>query len=323
MAFDPDLQAAIDAERNENIRAAARAAIDTGGQLDWKPGWSFAGIHFVVKTARMRGAIRQHVHEYPHTPGGKLEKMGRKLYEVGVEGIFESNTIIPELADSLTQMGVLRSLWEDENTDDLVIPWVGTIKACCLEWEISEKNTNRSGLDFTASFLEDWDFEFPIQQFLKLDTLPLEASIKEYQKQKSLLDSVNEVFEKINDAANFVFGLRDQFMLYRALVDSKISFLESLFREADATRDELQDPRNILFLQSFGDLWTSIRELATDMDSKGAAFKYYTVPNTMTLSDIAVAIYGDGSRALDLMGLNPIEDPYAIPAGTEIRYYDV
>jgi prophage DNA circulation protein len=294
-----------------------------GGQLDWKPKWHFGPIRWITTSARLHLAVRNHVHEYPHTPGGKPEKMGRKLYEITVEGIFESNALDPGYANGLDQLGVFRTLVEDETTEDLVIPWVGTVRAFCEDLEITERNTNRSGLAFTAKFLEDWDFEFPIEQFLKMDVRPLGGALENYKKQKSLLDSVNEVFETINDVANTIFGYRDQFYLYRSLVDSKIQFFEQLCRDADEVRDELKDPKNLLFLESFGDLWSAIRDLATDMDSKGAELKYYTTPMVMSLQEIAVAIYDNANRSLDLLGLNPIEDPYTIPAGTRIRYYDV
>ena len=40
----------------------------------------------------------------------------------------------------------------------------------------------------------------------------------------------------------------------------------------------------------------------------------------MTIGQVAVAIYGDSSRAVELMQINPIEDALAIKSGTKLRY---
>jgi hypothetical protein len=41
----------------------------------------------------------------------------------------------------------------------------------------------------------------------------------------------------------------------------------------------------------------------------------------MTTGEISAAVYnGDGSRGGDIIALNVIEDPFAVPAGTNIRY---
>ena len=42
---------------------------------------SFAGYAFPVSDVEVTGGLRDHVHEYPHSPGGAPEKLGRKLYE--------------------------------------------------------------------------------------------------------------------------------------------------------------------------------------------------------------------------------------------------
>ncbi|HYO95475.1 MAG TPA: hypothetical protein VER33_13225 [Polyangiaceae bacterium] len=40
----------------------------------------------------------------------------------------------------------------------------------------------------------------------------------------------------------------------------------------------------------------------------------------MSVSDVAVALYGSNARAVEIMQLNALADPVAIRAGTQIRY---
>jgi hypothetical protein len=41
----------------------------------------------------------------------------------------------------------------------------------------------------------------------------------------------------------------------------------------------------------------------------------------MNVSQVSMAVYsGDGTRGTDILSLNPIENAFEIPAGTQIRY---
>lgn len=289
------------------------------GQLDKFEKWRFGPINFAVESSSVRLTMRRHEHVYPHTAGAQGEKMGRGLYQIQVSGKFDDGiTLVAGYENPLLQMGVFRSLVEDETTDDLVIPWIGTIQSQCTELEIRERNTIRSGLSFSATFVEDMDFEFPIQNFVKLDRLPLRDAAIKFEDHAWKAD----IFSKIAAGVGKVLGIKDQYELYSALVQSKIDYLEGLFREADSLADELKDPANILGLDAFARLWESLRNLGNDIAEKGVEFKYYTVPVLMTIQQVARAIYGDMTQAGDLLGLNAIEDSTAIPAGTRIRYYE-
>jgi len=289
------------------------------GELDKFERWRFEGIQLAVESASVRIGIRTHEHIYPHTRGASSEKMGRDLYVIDVSGRFDANLPSVQYPNPLLAAGVMRMHCEEERTGDLVIPWIGTIQAYCKELTLTEKNTIRSGLAFTAKFVEDMDFEFPIQNFIQVNRAPMGDSLAQFQDHKYQAD----IFSKIAAAVGFVLGIKDQFQLYSALVQSKIDYLEGLFREADATAKELADPMNLTGLSVFVALWETVRNFANDLAAKGLEFKYYVLPTQMTLIQVSIAVYhGDASRAGDLLGLNVIEDSTAIPAGTRIRYYD-
>jgi hypothetical protein len=290
------------------------------GQLDKFEPWRFGPIRLAIESASVKIGVRRAEHVYPHTAGAAGEKMGRKLYVISASGKFDDGlSDIKDYENHLTQAGIFRMLVEEETTEDLTIPWIGKVKAQCLELDLNEKNTNRSGLGFSAEFVEDLDFEFPIQNFVKVNKLPmLDAAIKfEDHAWKA------DIFSKIAAGVGKILGIKDQFELYSALVRSKIDYLEGLFREADEISSELKDPANILALSAFAELWETLRSFGNDIANKGLEFRFYTVPIQMTLQQLSSAIYsGDGTRGGDLLGLNIIDDPLIIPAGMSIRYYD-
>jgi hypothetical protein len=289
------------------------------GQLDNFEPWRFGPIRLAVETGSVRLTMRRHEHVYPHTAGAAGEKMGRGLYVIHCAGRFDDGLAAnKDYENHLTQMGVFRALVEEETTEDLTIPWIGKVQAQCTEFELTERSTIRSGLAFTASFVEDMNHEFPIQNFIKVNRAPMMNSAINFSNHKWEAD----IFSKIAAGVGKVLGIKDQYELYSALVQSKISYLESLFREADSTANELKDPKNILGLELFFALWESVRNFANDIASKGLEFRWYTVPVQMSLQEVAIAVFGSASKAGDLLGLNPIEDSLAIPAGTKIRYYE-
>jgi hypothetical protein len=289
------------------------------GQLDSFEPWRFGPIYLAVESASVRLTMRRHEHVYPHTAGAVGEKMGRGLYQINVNGKFDDGLYREKnYANHLTQMGVFRALAEEETTEDLIIPWIGKVQAQCVDFDLREKNTIRSGLSFSMSFVEDMNFEFPIQAFIKVDSNSLQAKATVFTKQPWKKD----IFSKIAAGVGFVLGIKDKFELYSALVRSKIDYLESLFREADAIADELKNPANLTGISAFFELWEAVRSFGNDIAGKGLQFKFYVVPITMTLQQLGLAVYGDATRAGDLLGLNVIEDSFAIPAGQRIRYYE-
>lgn len=284
--------------------------------LDLYDRWSFRAIPLAIQTASAEIGIRIHEHVYPHTPGAALEKMGRKLYRFNVSGTFDENLPQARYPRALSNVGMMLKLCEKEQTGPLVIPWIGTVQVVVEKFKVTETSSTRSGLTFEAEFVEDMNNEFEIMKFIRVDRSQMDAGFKGFQKTGFKAD----IFSAIAAAVSFIFGIKDQFDLYSSLIQSKLDYLESLFREADATATELLD--DVVKLEAFVKMWEAVRNFGEDIASKGLAFSYYTVPQTMSIQAIAVAIYRDATKSGDLLGLNAIEDVYAIPAGTSIRYYE-
>lgn len=288
------------------------------GVLDKLETWRFGPVYLIVESASVRLSVRRHEHIYPHSPGAQGEKLGRGLYQIQVSGKFDEGAAsLPRYASTMRQMGTFRGMTEQEQSHDLIIPWIGKILAQCTDFEIHEKNTVRSGLTFSATFVEDMHNNFIIAKFVTVNRLPLEQAVTNLKDAKFKAD----IFSKIVEAVGFVLGIKDQVELYTALVKSKLDYLEGLLKLADSTAKELLDPGNLTGINAFFELWEALRNFSNDIAEKGLEFSYYSVPMQMSIQDVAVKVYGSSSNCGDLLGLNVIEDAMAIPAGTRIRYY--
>ena len=51
---------------------------------------SFSAIEFPVKSVRVRGALRHHMHKWRHVPGGEPEKLGREPYQIDMQCAFHA-----------------------------------------------------------------------------------------------------------------------------------------------------------------------------------------------------------------------------------------
>jgi prophage DNA circulation protein len=280
---------------------------------------SFAGIKFPYRSYTVKGSYRKHVHEYPHVAGGAPEKLGRSLYEVEVEVDFRADLHSKKYPQLITDLGVLRGLWENGDTAEFHIPHIGTVKMFADDWTERAKNTDRSGIATTIKFLEDQESAFLVLDTIQIRTADFNDAA--YALQGDPRKSNASLWSTINNAITSVLAVRDQAGLYGSLVAAKVDSLASLLKQADETLDELNDPANNELLEALHRLWDATLSLKNDLQSQDDYLREYNVPLTMTIGQAAAAIYGDSSRGGELMQLNVLADPLAIPPLTKLRYY--
>jgi prophage DNA circulation protein len=284
---------------------------------------SFAGIKFPYKEYSVKGAYRKHVHEYPHVAGGAPEKLGRTLYEVTVSVDFRADlqsaaAKSKKYTQLITDLGVLRTLWENGDTAELHIPHIGTVKMFADGWNEKVKNTDRSNVATDITFLEDQESAFLVLEALQVKTSDFNDAAFALQ---GMPKSEESLWSKINNAITSVLSIRDQAQLYGSLFAAKIEGLTSLLRQADETLDELNDPGNNDLLQALHRLWAATLSLKNDLQEQDDYLREYTVPVAMTVGQAAAAIYGDSSRGGELMQLNVLADPLNLQPGSSLRYY--
>lgn len=288
---------------------------------------AFDGIEFPYTNLTVKGSIRYAKHEFPHSPGAEIEKMGRNAYEIAFSAWFHDipgsalARAYPSLSSRLEQ---LRERYEKELTADLVVPTVGTIKAVCVEWEQKFDPKTTSGQTFELKFIEDQDVLTlrntvdlggleAIQE--KSDALFAAAALADFKKQNAI-----GFFQQLNDAITAVQGFFGQADAMSRLVEGKIRALDQLISWGDAQVDELQNPTNYLVVNALHDLWGSVRAMQENIVEAREEIRLYKVPRKMSVNQISTAIYGSSERGFELMQLNDFKDTLEVQAGTDVRY---
>lgn len=285
---------------------------------------SFNGEFFPATSIEVVGGIRDHIHEYPHADGGAPEKMGRKLYGIRIHGDFQSTfRAYPKLwPDGLRK---IRRYCERQLTADLVVPTLGTIKAYARTWtQTLNPKASMSGESVAFEFVED-DVDGAIAKvtaFLK--TRPLDALAKTFDSTKVLTDFASEkdisIFDAITNGINAILAIGDQGGVVVGLVTAKILVVMDLCAQFSNTFTA-KNCKNAPMAQAFHDMWDTIGQSSFNLLKKTATPKVFYTSSRMSMSMVSMAIYGDATHLSELLQLNIVEDPYAIPAGTKITYY--
>lgn len=284
------------------------------------PRASFQGLEFPIETQRVRGGARIFMHEFPHTPAGALEKLGRKAYEIEMLANFQTTFAKwPDLWPK--RLAELRDLFEAEASDWLVIPTIGKMWCQCIDWDQDWTAKVLSGEKATFKFIEDQQDAFAVQELVKvtIDSLPSQGQ-RLTAALVAQLPSRPSIFDQVLNAVNGVMAVIDQADAYGGVVEGKILALSALCREADQ-RFELQSPVNHQILDALHDLWASANTLLKDTQRTGGTIVHFRVPALMSVADVAQLVYKDTSRAVEILTLNPIDDAFAIPQGTDLKIY--
>lgn len=287
---------------------------------------SFDGMQFPVKTISIRGRYKHAEHEYLRVPGAIIEKLERALYSIEMAAAFDTNikgygTLWPDGVKKL------RALYEAGKTAPLVIPTIGTVPAFMPEWNQDlDLGRVRSGETVKLSFKED-----QTARFLKLAVAQTQQqSLATATSELSLiLKSLNppeadrNIFDRIIAGANGILAIKDRADMYGGLLAAKLATLSKLMNDADRQLESLKDPANFQALEAFLELWNSTVIMATNLAESPRGPQTWTTPKLMSVSEIAAAIYGGSSeRAPEIMMNNRLDDPFAVPAGEKITYFE-
>jgi len=283
----------------------------------------FAGVRIPYESITVRGGVRDAVHEFPHAAGGAPEKLGRKLYEIEIQARFSSGLIDPELLYLWPrQLNELQRSFENQTTEDLQLPSIGVIKAYCTNWTRTISARFLNGEVTTLQFREDLADQFLVEKVLTGDVRGISELNNKLQLEGDKIEPKPGIFDTIDAAVNVVRAVLDTADLYGQLLDAKVQTLLNILEEADRRWQDFNEPDNLAALEALHQIWEATLNLWNDLFQNNATISEYTVPREMTAADVSTAIYGDTTHAVDIMNLNPLDDPYRITAGTTIRYYE-
>lgn len=293
------------------------------------PKAAFDKIEFPFTSRSARLSARTHVHEYPKMAGGSVEKLGRKLWEFTFEVPFHATfERFPDLYPG--RLAALTERCARLDTATLLVPEIGEIR--CVLTSIDRKRQGRilSGEEATLTFLED-DLEpfrrttAPASQAgLSISRLAVSTGMTFLvpgSLDEATLTQVETNTGSLLDLVDTIGALRDQTTLFGLQAQGKLSDIMRLSRY---THELIQGPVDLEPLrQALRDLWLAAHRLQSDLGSADDAnlIRTYVVPTTLSVGQIAARLYADASRGGEILSLNRITDPFAVPAGTRLLTY--
>jgi hypothetical protein len=295
--------------------------VDVGDAMSQMRKLIWNDVEIPYQEITIDGAIDDHEHKYPHTAGAANEKLGRKLYLVTVKAQFDEQLISSRYAALYPgRLNTLLRGFEQQITAKMVLPnRGGEFQAYCTNWSTTLSVKIRSGEAVVLKFKEDRNEELLTAQNLEIQRRNL---MDQNQALQGATDGFSgNIWDEITNGVNGVLAYLDQAELYGNLVAAKIEGLVQLIKTADETISELNDPANYAALEELHRLWETMLDVKDDLFEGGSKLRQYTTLTDGTVTDAAIAIYQDASKAGDLLGLNVIQDPLLIPAATTLNYY--
>lgn len=319
---------------------------------------SFDGIAFPIKSCTVSGGIRDHVHEYPHSPGGAVEKLGRKLYRFQMSAIFDVK--ISGYGDNLWpgDLSDLRDRFEDQVTSTLHVPTIGDIQAYCVSWSQRATPERQSGEEADLEFVEDQSQAFLINSIIQISSTTLQTAGEQFDQEFAPLLAGGTVsataptrivpppagtlprattfagaYTQLRPReANALNQIRAAYQQALTVAEQPERYADQVLRTADAVvtscaqwQDRIRVLQNPLMYSrkwAYKRLWASAVQLRDSVKAQTARILFFLARTDTTISAVSRAIYGDSSYAAEIMQLNALPDPFMIRTGTVLRYYD-
>ena len=294
---------------------------------DTFPKATHGAIPFPVEQSSIKGGLRHHIHEYPHSPGGAGEKLGRKLYVFDVLANFDTNFdnypgLYPQDLDTLL------GNWEQQVTQDLRLPQMAAaVPAYAFEWTREASARVRSGEKVRVQFLEDQTSLFLFGDIVALGTGQIELgataltqNIAAIRSQLVPSAATTAMFASLQSAIGSVLSLQDSAILFDQRLGAALQQVQNLCGAIDAQPD-MQPVAAYSVIETLHEIWQAAQQLQGDLLSQGRTLETWTNPITQDVGSIAVQIYGDTSQLSALLALNPFPNNARVPAGTPVLYY--
>jgi len=221
-------------------------------------------------------------------------------------------------------LNFLRKQFEAGTTGDLVIPTLGTISAYAPSWtqEMDAKIRNGEKADFT--FREDMAQDFLVTDLTNPAPLStsMTSALAAAMAEQTLDPNAQTLLDSILAAGEAVIAVFDQAAMFGNLIEAKLLSLEQLMQQADRL-DITQSAEGASIAAALHDLWAAERQMLNDLNNQqGGGLSTFLTPMTMSVQQISARLYnGDSSHGVDIMQLNSMQDPFAVPANSIIRYY--
>lgn len=299
---------------------------------------SFDGVEFPFESISTIGVMRDFIHEFPHTPTGKPELMGRKNYEFKLRcPFFRGLPFYPDLWPN--RLYSLRTKFEIQRIGELHIPTFGTVNAYIRSIEIETTSQILSGERVNITFIEnDNPQDFISSAITTVGPVSIDAQLEQViakYKQKNIGDKaprsnandlgdvdavrIGSLLTALDDSVGALIAVRDQVDVYGSLVEAKT---QRVAAQCDALDKAFRiNNGDAAAIQANLALWANIVSSLNDIQSKQTDLLVYITPRLMTINDLSIVLYNDTTHSTELLQINPIDDANNIPPNTRIKYY--
>lgn len=274
---------------------------------------SFRGVEFACQVIDDDLGRRLAEHSYPYRSGSDFEDLGRKARSTRLRVVFLGE-------DYLGDLGAFLQAADAGRTGLFQHPLMGSWQAKCRTYPVHHEHGARDMATLEVEFVEDGtNTALPDLFSVSQGQADVEeAAVASLAANQSLLDkAIAGVEDAVASARAFaaeataaVQNAVDRVNQIRAKVNSLIQ----------AMRD-LTDIQRWPLTRALRRLVHSAAKLAKAVESLAPPLVFHTVGASSSVSMIAHALYGDASRAQQLLSLNRIANPYLVPAGTRLRVY--
>ena len=249
--------------------------------------------------------------------------MGRKPYQITMRGLFFQN--FPKYPNLYpTGLDNLRDAFEQQMSADLVIPTIGTITAYARDWGQAATFQHLSGEIAEFLFIEDQSQLFLSTNLVSAGSTTLSNQASAFNAQLALeqfqMPLTLDLISAVQQDVNAVLAIQDTAEAVSNLIQAKIGAFVADAQALDGCL-EMQSPSHAVLLDLLHSMWDTAAQLGANLASGQSKPKTYVVPAQCSVSQASIAIYGDSSHATDLMNINAIVDPFAIPTNTSLLYY--
>lgn len=288
------------------------------------PHASFDSHAFPVKKVHVGCQLRHHLHEYPKVPTGSIEKLGRKPYTIKMTAVFDKNLLAPWNTDNLLWPNELSDLFDafDQGvTSDLMIPTVGTIKAVCIDWNKEmEVKSMRSGEMAELTFLEDQSSEFLIESLIQARAGNLVSQAQALSAAAAAAGQ-QSLFEELLGMMARIGNLVNTGQLYASVLQTQVEIAVATCEHMDSF-GLFDDANNAAVLEAQQQAWEALLRFRLDLlHLLAIPLIDWITPSQMSVQEVAISVYGDTNRAVEVLQLNALPDAFAIPARTKLRIY--
>lgn len=290
------------------------------------PQTQYGDLKFPGEVTDLSFVGRVHVHEYSHVPGGAVEKLGRGLVKVTVRSPFENrfNGFPGLYPDALN---TIRGWAFQQATLPFVHPSAGSFPATIVNFNQNKTGRLLSGEKVTLEFLEDQPASFALAAITSDTNSGLSPSADQFASTVAISRSVLQfspsdlsLIDAINNTVNAILGLKDTAELVGNRYAAMVTRLLGQLQQLDGALS-MQDARAWPCVGALRQMQGQVLQIQKDLQSQAMPLRKYVVPSTTSVLQIAINLYGDASRQVEILANNNLTNPLRVQAGTPILYY--